>query len=124
MQEGGKSGLEDILRSVLRIEEEAQAVVAEAERWSGETIASAQAEAEELLVRTEKEAMEEAERIKIATQRNAREIGRGIRTDTERQIEHLGEQAALRLEEACTLVVVQLLDLSDSSYRYRVSTDQ
>jgi len=104
------ANLEDVLRSVLRIEEQARAIIAEAERDSKDIVAHAESEAAQLLVQSEKEAAQEAEHIRVMARSDAEEARQRILADASRGVKRLEEQATPRLEDACAHVVRSILN--------------
>ncbi len=103
--------MEDVLRSVLRIEEEARTIVAEAEHKSKEMIAKAEAEASELQSQAEKEAAQEAAQIALAARNEADAMSEGILAEAKEKAATLEKQVAARFEDAIILVVRRILDV-------------
>lgn len=97
--------MEETLRSILAIEEQARAIVDEAERRSKEMVVRAQAEAAEAERAAAREVPQEAERIRAAAREAADEERAHILAEADEEARRLEERARPQLEAAAEVVV-------------------
>ncbi|HOG46058.1 MAG TPA: hypothetical protein PLJ35_11035 [Anaerolineae bacterium] len=101
---------EEMLRSVLAVEAQARAVVAQAERAAGESDARALAEAAALRQRLANEGAQEAARLRMAARRQAEAARARLLAAAGEEARRLDEEAAPRVEGAIRLVLQRVLD--------------
>jgi len=100
---------EDVIRQILNIEKQAQAVYNDAQREAARIVAQAETEADRILRQTEEQAREEAQRLLDDARAEAEEKRGRILDGTCEELRQIEEEAESHLDEAVHYVVDQVV---------------